>query len=137
MIKKRAFTLIELIVVLSIVAILISVIRINFIQSRKTLALEELNMISEQIVNARSYCISNKSNVKIISSRDNNSIKITSDGYYSKNIVCKYLTLSNSIDFNFNKNGVPDKGNSFNFRYKKNEYWIHIRPATGFVNVEK
>ena len=94
-------------------------------------------MISEQIVNARSYCISNKSNVKIISSKDNNYIKIISDGYYSKNIVCKDLTVSNSIDFNFNKNGVPDKGNSFNFRYKKNEYSIHIRPATGFVNVEK
>lgn len=135
--KKNAFTIIELILVLSIISVLISVIRINFTQSKKSLALEELNIISEQIISAKSYSISNKSNVTITSSKDDNSIDIKSKGYYFKKISCKYLKVNNSTKLIFNKDGIPDKGNSFYFSYKKNIYSIKIRPATGFVNVEK
>lgn len=135
--KKNAFTIIELILVLSIISVLISVIRINFTQSKKSLALEELNIISEQIISAKSYSISNKSNVTITSSKDDNSIDIKSKGYYFKKISCKYLKVNNSTKLIFNKYGIPDKGNSFYFSYKKNIYSIKIRPATGFVNVEK
>lgn len=135
--KKKAFTIIELILVLSIICVLIFVIRINFTQSKKSLALEELNIISEQIISAKSYSISNKSNVTITSSKDDNSIDIKSKGYYFKKISCKYLKVNNSTKLIFNKDGIPDKGNSFYFSYKKNIYSIKIRPATGFVNVEK
>lgn len=135
--KKNAFTIIELILVLSIISILISVIKINFSQSKKSLALEELNIIEEQIISAKNYSISNISNVTITSSKEDNSIDIKAKGYYFKKISCKYLKVKNSTKLIFNKDGIPDKGNSFYFSYKKNIYSIKIRPATGFVNVEK
>lgn len=133
--KKSAFTLIELIITLSIIVILLSIVRINFMHSRKSLALEELAIISESITNARSYSISSGRDVKIISSKSENSIKIKSNNYYFKDIKCKYLEVTNSLTLIFNKNGIPEKADSFLFSYKNSNYKISVRPATGFVNV--
>lgn len=135
--KKRAFTLIELIIVLAIVSVLLTVVKINFFKSRDSLALEELNIIEEQFINAKAYAISNESYVKISSSSNDNSIEIKSKDYYFKKFICKYLTVSNSIEVEFKKNGVPTKGTSFIFFYKNSKYEIRVRPATGYINVVK
>lgn len=137
MTRKIAFTLIELVVVLAIVSVLLTVVKINFFKSKESLALEELKIIEEQLINAKAYAISNGSSVKISSFRYDNYIEIKSKDYYSKKIVCKYLTLDNSIEVEFKKNGVPTKGVSFEFSYKKSKYEIRVRPATGFINLVK
>ena len=60
MIKKKSFTLIELIVCLAIISVMILVIRVNFINNKKTMALEELKIIAESIENAKVFSIENK-----------------------------------------------------------------------------
>ena len=60
MIKRKSFTLIELIVCLAIISVMILVIRVNFINNKKTMALEELKIIAESIENAKVFSIENK-----------------------------------------------------------------------------
>ena len=57
--------------------------------------------------------------------------------YVFKEIHCKNLNILNSVELNFNINGVPSEGKTFKFSYEKENYEIRIRPATGFVNVVK
>ena len=47
MIKRKSFTLIELIVCLAIISVMVMVIRVNFVNNKKTIAHEELNLIAE------------------------------------------------------------------------------------------
>ena len=49
MIKKKSFTLIELIVCLAIISVMIMIIRVNFVNNKKTIANEELNFKVESI----------------------------------------------------------------------------------------
>ena len=58
MIKRKSFTLIELIVCLAIISVMILVIRVNFINNKKTMALEELKIIAESIENPKAAIIS-------------------------------------------------------------------------------
>ena len=132
---KRAFTLIELIITLSIISILLLVVKINFITSKNTLALEEVNIVYESINAARNYAISNSKSVKIDSDVKDNAINIKSDKYYFKTIKCKHLKVLDNVSITFNNTGVVKNPNSFNFSHKKINYRISIRPATGFVNL--
>ena len=132
MIKKKSFTLIELIVCLAIISVMILVIRVNFINNKKTMALEELKIIAESIENAKVFSIENKKIVVIKTNSHDNTFDIKSEGYFFKKIYCNIL---NSIQLDFNNRGIPSEGKTFKFSYDKEFYEIRVRPVTGFINV--
>ncbi|KXB67438.1 prepilin-type cleavage/methylation protein [Parvimonas sp. KA00067] len=137
MIKKKAFTLIELIVCLAIISVMVLVIKVNFVNNKKTIAIEELNLIAESIENAKVFSIETGKVVTLKSDAKNEVFNIYSKDYVFKEIHCKNLNILNSVELNFNINGVPSEGKTFKFSYEKENYEIRIRPATGFVNVVK
>ncbi|BFT66198.1 type II secretion system protein [Parvimonas parva] len=137
MIKKKAFTLIELIVCLAIISVMVLVIKVNFVNNKKTIAIEELNLIAESIENAKVFSIETGKVVTLKTDAKNEVFNIYSKDYVFKEIHCKNLNILNSIELNFNINGVPSEGKTFKFSYEKENYEIRIRPATGFVNVVK
>lgn len=137
MIKKKAFTLIELIVCLAIISVIVLVIKVNFVNNKKTIAIEELNLIAESIENAKVVSIETGKVVTLKSDAKNEVFNIYSKDYVFKEIHCKNLNILNSVELNFNINGVPSEGKTFKFSYEKENYEIRIRPATGFVNVVK
>ena len=137
MIKRKSFTLIELIVCLAIISVMVMIIRVNYVNNKKSIALEELNLIAESIENAKVFSIENRKNVVLESDSKNDTFNISSEGYIFKKIYCKNLNLLNSIKLEFNTNGIPSEGKTFKFSYKKENYEIRIRPVTGFVNVIK
>ena len=89
MIKRKSFTLIELIVCLAIISVMILVIRVNFINNKKTMALEELKIIAESIENAKVFSIENKKIVVIKTNSHDNTFDIKSEGYFFKKILNK------------------------------------------------
>lgn len=133
--KRKSFTLIELIVCLAIISVMVMVIRVNFINNKKSIALEELNLIAESIENAKVYSINNRKKVILESDSKNETFNITSEGYVFKKIFCKNLNVLDSVKLEFNTNGIPNEGQTFKFSYEKENYEIRIRPVTGFVNV--
>lgn len=135
MIKRKSFTLIELIVCLAIISVMIFVIRVNFINNKKTMALEELKIIAESIENAKVFSIENKKIVVIKTNSNDNTFDIKSEGYFFKKIYCKNLNILNSIQLDFNNRGIPSEGKTFKFSYDKEFYEIRVRPVTGFINV--
>lgn len=137
MIKKKAFTLIELIVCLAIISVMVLVIKVNFVNNKKTIAIEELNLIAESIENAKVFSIETGKVVTLKSDAKNKVFNIYSKDYVFKEIHCKNLNILNSVELNFNINGVPSEGKTFKFSYEKENYEIRIRPATGFVNIVK
>lgn len=137
MIKRKSFTLIELIVCLAIISVMVIIIRVNFVNNKKSIALEELNMIAESIENAKVFSIENRKNVVLESDSKNDTFNISSEGYIFKKFYCKNLNILNSIKLEFNTKGIPSEGKTFKFSYKKENYEIRIRPVTGFVNVIK
>ncbi|WP_311526005.1 type II secretion system protein [uncultured Parvimonas sp.] len=137
MIKKKAFTLIELIVCLAIISVMVLVIKVNFVNNKKTIAIEELNLIAESIENAKVFSIETGKVVTLKSDTKNEVFNIYSKDYVFKEIHCKNLNILNSVELNFNINGVPSEGKTFKFSYEKENYEIRIRPATGFVNIVK
>lgn len=137
MIKRKSFTLIELIVCLAIISVMVMIIRVNYVNNKKSIALEELNLIAESIENAKVFSIENRKNVVLESDSKNDTFNISSEGYIFKKIYCKNLNILNSIKLEFNTNGIPSEGKTFKFSYKKENYEIRIRPVTGFVNVIK
>ena len=130
MIKRKSFTLIELIVCLAIISVMILVIRVSFINNKKTIALEELKIIAESIENAKVFSI-----VVIKTNSHDNTFDIKSEGYFFKKIYCKNLNILNSIQLDFNNRGIPSEGKTFKFSYDKEFYEIRVRPVTGFINV--
>lgn len=137
MIKKKAFTLIELIVCLAIISVMVLVIKVNFVNNKKTIAIEELNLIAESIENAKVFSIETGKVITLKSDAKNEVFNIYSKDYVFKEIHCKNLNILNSVELNFNINGVPSEGKTFKFSYEKENYEIRIRPATGFVNIVK
>ena len=137
MIKKKSFTLIELIVCLAIISVMIMIIRVNFVNNKKTIANEELNLIVESIENAKVFSIKNRKIVVLKSDSENEIFTISSGDYVLKKIRCKNLNILNSTNFELNINGIPSEGKTFEFSYEKENYEIRIRPVTGFVNVIK
>ncbi|MFT4444671.1 type II secretion system protein [Parvimonas sp. G1967] len=137
MIKRKSFTLIELIVCLAIISVMVMIIKVNFVNNKKSIALEELNLIAESIENAKVFSIENRKNVVLESDSKNDTFNISSEGYIFKKFYCKNLNILNSIKLEFNTNGIPSEGKTFKFSYKKENYEIRIRPVTGFVNVIK
>lgn len=137
MIKRKSFTLIELIVCLAIISVIVMIIKVNFVNNKKSIALEELNLIAESIENAKVFSIENRKNVVLESDSKNDTFNISSEGYIFKKFYCKNLNILNSIKLEFNTNGIPSEGKTFKFSYKKENYEIRIRPVTGFVNVIK
>lgn len=137
MIKRKSFTLIELIVCLAIISVMVMIIRVNYVNNKKSIALEELNLIAESIENAKVFSIENRKNVVLESDSKNDTFNISLEGYIFKKFYCKNLNILNSIKLEFNTNGIPSEGKTFKFSYKKENYEIRIRPVTGFVNVIK
>ena len=99
MIKRKSFTLIELIVCLAIISVMVMVIRVNFVNNKKTIAHEELNLIAESIENAKVFSIESRKNVVLESDSKNDTFNISSEGYIFKKFYCKNLNILNSIKF--------------------------------------
>ena len=116
---------------------MVMIIKVNFVNNKKSIALEELNLIAESIENAKVFSIENRKNVVLESDSKNDTFNISSEGYIFKKFYCKNLNILNSIKLEFNTNGIPSEGKTFKFSYKKENYEIRIRPVTGFVNVIK
>ena len=116
---------------------MIMIIRVNFVNNKKTIANEELNLIVESIENAKVFSIKNRKIVVLKSDSENEIFTISSGDYVLKKIRCKNLNILNSTNLELNINGIPSEGKTFEFSYEKENYEIRIRPVTGFVNVIK
>ena len=132
---KKAFTLIELIICIVIVSVLVGVIKVNLSHNKKSLALEELNLIYESISNAKSYSITHKKTVTVFSDTASNTFTDKSNKYYFKTIKCKYLKILSTLSLEFNSNGIPSKGNTYKFFCDGKYYDIRITPATANLNI--
>ena len=108
MIKRKSFTLIELIVCLAIISVMVMVIRVNFVNNKKIIAHEELNLIAESIENAKVFSIENRKIVVLKSDSENGTFNISSGESVLKKIHCKNLKILNSIKLEFNTNGIFD-----------------------------
>ena len=103
MIKRKSFTLIELIVCLAIISVMVMVIRVNFVNNKKTIAHEELHLIAESIENAKVFSIENRKIVVLKSDSENGTFNISSGESVLKKIHCKNLKILNSIKKMLNK----------------------------------
>lgn len=89
MIKRKSFTLIELIVCLAIISVMVMVIRVNFVNNKKTIAHEELNLIAESIENAKVFSIENRKIVVLKSDSENGTFNISSGESVLKKFIVK------------------------------------------------
>ena len=137
MIKRKSFTLIELVVCLAIISVMVIVVRVNFVNNKRTIANEELYLIAESIENAKVFSIENNKIVKLKSDSTKETFEISSGEFVFKKIYCKHLNILNDIELEINTNGIPSVGKTFKFSYDKQNFEIRIRPVTGFVNVIK
>ena len=78
---------------------MVMVIRVNFVNNKKTIAHEELNLIAESIENAKVFSIENRKIVVLKSDSENGTFNISSGESVLKKIHCKNLKILNSIKF--------------------------------------
>lgn len=134
--KYKSFTLIELVVCIGIIAVFLTVVRINFQNNNRNLAMEELNNVYEILNNSKNYSINTKNSISAIFDSKENSLKIDGKGYFNKKIYFKNLILMESVEILFNKNGNVIKGETISFSVGEKLYDITVRPATSYIDLK-
>ncbi|MDO5040751.1 MAG: type II secretion system protein [Peptoniphilus sp.] len=136
---KRGFTLIELVVSISIVSILFTLGLMSFRRVGSLEAKKDLKTIVNHIKFARNMAISKKSQSQVYFSRDN-SYEITCADYKESFHYNNKLQFLNTRDvkLTFTIKGVSsaDTSQTLYFKIKDKIYEITVEPITGKVNLK-
>lgn len=137
---KKAFTLIELIVSISIMLIIISIGLFSLGSSKYYKARKDLDRIVMDIRYTRNLALANNASAYFKLRNDNRYEIVCGDirevESYSKDL---YLSKDSIIDLQFTRNGASSKdtAQTIYFRIKDKLYEITIEPVTGKVNLKK
>lgn len=137
---KKAFTLIELIVSISIMLIIISIGLFSLGSSKYYKARKDLDRIVMDIRYTRNLALANNASA-YFKLRNDNRYEIACGDIrevesYSEDL---YLSKDSIIDLQFTRNGASSKdtAQTIYFRIKDKLYEITIEPVTGKVNLKK
>lgn len=137
---KKAFTLIELIISISIILIIISIGIFSLGSSRYYKARKDLDKIAMDIRYTRNLALANNASA-YFKLRNDNRYEIVCGNIrelesYSEDL---YLVSDNIIDLQFNRSGASSKdtAQTIYFRIKDKSYELTIEPVTGKVNLKK
>lgn len=136
---KKAYTLIELVLVISIVLILVSISTMSFKNSENFKAKNDLYKIKRNLEVTRSLAISQRDNATLSLKDSSYSIvckDIKEEKQYSKNLIL--TNYGNKRTVTFTKRGSPtfDGSGTIVFKIKNKLYYITIEPVTGKVNLK-
>ncbi|MDO4661833.1 MAG: prepilin-type N-terminal cleavage/methylation domain-containing protein [Tissierellia bacterium] len=136
--KKRGFTLIEMIVVISIISVIASIalIKGDFLNKKQEkneiqIVLEELNHAKEKaMATGKDSVVTLKSNTITIRLNDGNLD-------YKDSIKLEYIRFSNTKkEIVFKKNGSVVGSNTYSIYGKNREYSLVISVVTGSCRIE-
>ena len=137
---KKAFTLIELIVSISIILIIISIGLFSLGSSKYYKARKDLDRIVMDIRYTRNLALANNTSAYFKLRKDNR-YEITCGDIRELESYSKDLSLfgNNIVDLQFTRNGASSKdtAQTIYFRIKDKLYEITIEPVTGKVNLKK
>lgn len=138
--KKRGFSLIELVLVISIISIILGVLSISFNRKEVYSAKKDLYNIKRNLEVARNMAIAKKK-VSTIKFYENKYI-IDCDNFKKEYEYSNLLIIGKESNINkiiFTKKGIPDINGSGTivFILKKDIYKITIEPITGKVNLKR
>ncbi|RVU54964.1 prepilin-type N-terminal cleavage/methylation domain-containing protein [Anaerosphaera multitolerans] len=143
---KKAFTLIEIIIVISILLILLSIGVFSSAMVEDFKIREDVKLIHRDLKNARNLAISKKDNSKVKFNNENSYTIICGDisenREYSEKIKIKFKRKDGNIEttrtVEFTKRGVSAYGSSGTIELStpKKIYEITIEPVTGKVNLK-
>lgn len=137
---KKAFTLIELIVSISIMLIIISIGLFSLGSSKYYKARKDLDRIVMDIRYTGNLALANNASAYFKLRNDNRYEIVCGDirevESYSEDL---YLSKDSIIDLQFTRNGASSKdtAQTIYFRIKDKLYEITIEPVTGKVNLKK
>ena len=136
---KKGFTLIELVMVISVILIIISFSSFTFANSKTYRAKEEIRKIKKDIEFTRNLAMSNREDAHFLINNDFYEIKCK-DIYEKRKIrYIKFLNnKSNISDISFTRNGSTkfDGSGTLVFEINNKNYYITIEPITGRVNLK-
>lgn len=136
--KKRGFTLIELILVISIISVILSALSLSFSKKEVYKAKKDLSNIKRNLEVSRNMAITKRkmSSVKFYENKYIINCGNFSREYEYSNLLIK-SNMSNINNVVFTKNGIPDFNGSGTivFILKDDFYKITIEPITGKVNL--
>lgn len=135
--RLRSFTLIELVVCIAIIAVFLSVIRLNISKKNTDLAKEELNTVYEMINSTKTNSINTKHSSTLKFDSRKNSLEISSKNFKEEIFEFKYLKVIDTVNIVFNENGIVDKGYTISFKIGEKIHDITIRPATSYIDVKE
>lgn len=131
--RTKGFTLIEVIIVISLLSIILGIGMIKFDFSRSYIERLEVNTV----VNTLNYARNNS-----ISTGENHRVTVQGKTIYilssieNQEIHLENIKLNNSETVIFTSTGAPKEANTLIFKGKK-EYKITIGVATGKVNLSE
>ncbi|MDO5724667.1 MAG: prepilin-type N-terminal cleavage/methylation domain-containing protein [Tissierellia bacterium] len=140
---KRAFTIIEIVLVIALVSILTKIYFINNDFINEYRVKESLNKIITDIEYVRNQAINSAKTMEISFNFDDNSYSYNEKETMIDIEIVKPLKLdysnSNRTKFVFTKNGIPakDGAGTIALIYKHNLYRISVVPVTGMVNLKR
>lgn len=136
---KKAYSLIELILVISIILVLVTIGSLSFNIKGTYRAKNDLHKLKKDIEATRNIAIVKKeeSNFKIL----DNSYEIICGDFYKRKDFSKDLEFTNRgniKNISFTKNGATTFSGSGTvvFKIKNKYYYITVEPVTGKVNLK-
>ena len=135
--KKRAFTLIELIITLAIISMIASVIMIKTGIISKFEEKKEVENIISDFNYCREKSLATGNDFEMQLKGDNYKIIKWSDNTSVKEVNLKYLTSLKTYSMTFKPTGSVGKANTIVVNSKYNTYKIVVSPIAGRIRSEK
>ena len=134
--KKRAFTLIELIICLAIISLISSIILIKSGVISKLQERKEIENLQADINYCREKSLVTGFSYKIEISRDSYKISRKDDNKFVKEIFFKHIRANIDNIFVFRPTGSVKGSGKIYFTSKNNEYSIIVSPIAGRIRNE-
>ena len=134
--KKRAFTLIELIINLAIISLISSIILIKSGVIPKLQERKEIENLQADINYCREKALVTGFNYEIKISKDYYEIRREDDNKFVKEVYFKHVKSSVDNTFVFRPTGSVNGANKIYFTSKNNEYSIIVSPIAGRIRNE-
>ena len=141
--KKRAFTLLEMVVVLAILATVIGIVALKGQLFKNFHERKELKNIVQLIETGKKIAVSGNIRTQVVFDYDRQKITlfqmqevvfIPYDSIELEKVkLSRHKTPLETLDFT--ENGTPVKGGTFFLKFSDKNFKITIRPVTGKVNI--
>lgn len=134
--KKRAFTLIELIVTLAIISLISSVILIKSGLIQKLQEKKEIENLQADINYCREKSLVTGYKYKINIDSNNYAIKRADDNEMVKEVYFKYIKANTKNTFVFRPTGSVEGASTIYFSSSNKKYSIIVSPIAGRIRYE-